>query len=76
MLDIANAVYRNNTSRQNARVHVKSDSRELAWLWSVAIRSSVRSRTFNFSVSIFSMLWLRGGAFGFGILREVKKGLG
>ena len=28
----------------------------------MAIRSSVRLRTFNFSVSIFIMLWLRGGS--------------
>ena len=73
---MVNAVYSINTSRQNARVHVKSDSLELAWLWSVAIRSSVRLRTRNFSVSIFNMLWLRGGGFGFAILREVQKGLG
>ena len=73
---MVNAVYSNNASRQKARVYVKSEMRELAWLWSVAIRSSVRLRTFNFSVSIFSMLWLRGGGLGFAILREVQKGLG
>ncbi len=69
-----NAVYSINTSRQNARVHVKSDTVESACLWIVAIRSSVRLRTFNFSVSIFIMLWLRGGGFVFAILREVQKG--
>ena len=74
MLEKVKAEYSIKTNRQNVRVHVKSDSLELAWLWSVAIRSSVRLRTFNFSVSIFSVLWLRGGGLGFAILREVQKG--
>jgi hypothetical protein len=55
---------------------VKSDVLELAWLWIVAIRSSVRLRTRNFSVSIFNMLWLKGGGFGFAILWKVQKGFG
>jgi hypothetical protein len=50
-----------------ARGYVKSELRELAWLWSWAIRSSVRFRTINFSVSIFLMLSLRAFDFGFAI---------